>query len=253
MIMGQLMLDHPLSYALTTTSDVLAVYLQRFWKTVSKVPDTKDTIKFKLDRQEIVYTKKDVIQYPRFTKLIIADLMEKFDSNLLRLEEHYHFIRDDISLVSIYSTRNVTVRGMLIPDEFNIDDIRATKEYKETTPSAHMSPSLTTDIAQKKKRKHVVGETISPRKSLKVTIKQKKPSTTPIPPPSDDRERDEIAEATLLSLTLYKIAIVAEAQEIIAKVQEKLAEEEIEKMFEGKEHDESYASEFVDSMLNDDD
>ncbi|GJS89052.1 hypothetical protein Tco_0771688 [Tanacetum coccineum] len=73
-----------------------------------------------------------------------------------------------------------------------------------------------------KKRKQVAGETISLRKSLKVTIKQKKQSTTPIPPPSDDRERDEIGEATLLSLTLHKTAI-------------------------------SYVSEFADSMLNDDD
>ncbi|GKF22196.1 hypothetical protein Tco_0074518, partial [Tanacetum coccineum] len=81
---------HPLSYALTVTADVPAVYLQQFWKKISKVPDTKDTIKFKLDRQEITYTKvgyqgvvdkkKDAIQYPRFTKLIIADLMKKFPS-----------------------------------------------------------------------------------------------------------------------------------------------------------------------------
>ncbi|GJR09214.1 hypothetical protein Tco_0791866 [Tanacetum coccineum] len=165
---GQILLDHPLSYALTATADVPAVYLQKFWKTVSKVHDTKDTIKFKLDRQEIVYTvdmfcdtlhlpvetpekpliapvnikviesfmqkvgyqgivnkvsafnmkflaqpwqtmfklfhvvvnrthvdyaallwwdfincvfqKKDVIQYPRFSKLIIADLVKKFPS-----------------------------------------------------------------------------------------------------------------------------------------------------------------------------
>ncbi|GKE07408.1 hypothetical protein Tco_1399426, partial [Tanacetum coccineum] len=39
----------------------------------------------------------------------------------------------------------------------------------------------------------------------------------------------------------------------ISKVQEKLAKEEIEKMVEGEEDDESYASEFADSMLNDDD
>ncbi|GJY62981.1 retrovirus-related pol polyprotein from transposon TNT 1-94 [Tanacetum coccineum] len=32
------------------------VYLQQFWKTVSKVSDTKDTIRFKLDTQDIVYT-----------------------------------------------------------------------------------------------------------------------------------------------------------------------------------------------------
>ncbi|GJT15722.1 hypothetical protein Tco_0874428 [Tanacetum coccineum] len=62
-------------------------------------------------------------------------------------------------------------------------------------------------------------------------------------------KRDEIAEATLLSLTLHKTAL---AQENIAKVQEKLAEEEIEKLVKGDEDEESYASVFTDSVLNDD-
>ncbi|GKC53681.1 hypothetical protein Tco_1076426, partial [Tanacetum coccineum] len=72
-----------------------------------------------------VQQKKDMIQYLHFTKLIIADLMEKFDSIPKRLEEDYQSIKDDISLVSVYTT------GMLIPDEFLIDDIYATEEYKE--------------------------------------------------------------------------------------------------------------------------
>ncbi|GKA28759.1 hypothetical protein Tco_0715004 [Tanacetum coccineum] len=55
-IVGQISLDHPLSYALTVTANFLAMYLQQFWKTVRKMPDTKDTIKFKLDTQEITYT-----------------------------------------------------------------------------------------------------------------------------------------------------------------------------------------------------
>ncbi|GJZ47748.1 hypothetical protein Tco_0601580 [Tanacetum coccineum] len=225
------------------TTDVLALYLQQFWKIVSKVPNTKDTIKFKLNSQEIVYTKKDVIQYPRFTKLIIADLMKIFNSIPPRLENDYHSIKDDISLVSVYTIENVTVRGMLIPDEFITDDIRATEEYKEymkvfvgvdvptiqpqpvvstqgthrTTPSALRSPTLTTNIASKKKRKQVTGETSSRRNSLKVTIRQKKQSTTPLPSPGDDRERDEIAKATLLSLNLHKTALAAEDKENIAK------------------------------------
>ncbi|GKD97533.1 hypothetical protein Tco_1381430, partial [Tanacetum coccineum] len=56
-----------LSYALTTTADVPAVYLQQFWKTVHKVPDTKDTIRFKLDTQEITYIVAmfhDTLQFP---------------------------------------------------------------------------------------------------------------------------------------------------------------------------------------------
>ncbi|GJT89536.1 hypothetical protein Tco_1078381 [Tanacetum coccineum] len=174
-IVRQILLDHLLSYALTTTADVPAVYLQQFWKTIRKVPDTKDTMRFKLDTQEITYMrvgyqgvvdkvsaffmknlaqswetmfkvfnrclttrtfghdqkkinilqlfhvvinrtnvdyadllwwdfmnnvfqKKDVIQYPRFTKLIIADLMKKYPSISPKLDEDYHSIKDDILL-----------------------------------------------------------------------------------------------------------------------------------------------------------
>ncbi|GJV91769.1 hypothetical protein Tco_1539582 [Tanacetum coccineum] len=289
------------------------VYLQQFWKTVSKVPDIKDTIRYKLDAQEITYTinmfrdtlklpvetpdnpfiapvtirtiesfmqtigyqgivDKDVIQYHRFTKLIIVDLIKKYPSIPHRLDEDYHSIKDDIPLVSVYSIGNVLFRGMLIPDAFLTDEIRATADYTEykmvfvkvvipmkqpqlvvsiqgkhrTTPKAHRTPTLTITSPQGKKRKQSIGETSSPRKSLKVTIRQKKQSTTPIPPPSDDRERDDIAEATLLNLTLHKTSVATEAQENVAKVQEKLAEEEIEMMIEGDEDEESYASEFAD-------
>ncbi|GKE28503.1 hypothetical protein Tco_1443887, partial [Tanacetum coccineum] len=44
-IVGHILLDHPLSYALTATADVPAVYLQQFWRTMSKVPvETPDTL-----------------------------------------------------------------------------------------------------------------------------------------------------------------------------------------------------------------
>ncbi|GKB17438.1 hypothetical protein Tco_0851361 [Tanacetum coccineum] len=65
-------------------------------------------------------------------------------------------------------------------------------------------------------------------------------------------ERDAIAEATLISLVLHKTALAAEAQENVAKVQEKLDEEEIEKMVEGEEDEESYASVFADFLFNND-
>ncbi|GKF78465.1 hypothetical protein Tco_0234033 [Tanacetum coccineum] len=142
----------------------------------------------------------------------------KFPSIPQRLDENYHSIKDDIPLVNVYSTGNVLFRGMLILNAFLTDEIRATDDYKETTPSAHRSPTLTTASPQKKKRKQVAGETSSPRKSLKVTIKQRKQRTTSIPPPGDDRERDEMAEATLLSITLHKPALAVEAQENVSKV-----------------------------------
>nr|GEW88022.1 RNA-directed DNA polymerase, eukaryota [Tanacetum cinerariifolium] len=53
------------------------------------------------------------------------------------------------------------------------------------------------------------------------------------------------------SEALHKTALIAEAQENIAKVQEKLDEEEIDKMVEGSTHVESYASVFTETILND--
>ncbi|GJX83113.1 hypothetical protein Tco_0332594 [Tanacetum coccineum] len=78
-----------------------------------------------------VKQKKEAIQYPRFIKLIIADLMKKFPEIPKRIEEDYHSIKNDIPLVSVYTTRDVHVRGMLIPDAFLTEKIRATDNFKE--------------------------------------------------------------------------------------------------------------------------
>ncbi|GKB17437.1 hypothetical protein Tco_0851360 [Tanacetum coccineum] len=78
-----------------------------------------------------VRQKKEAIQYPRFIKLILADLMKKFLEIPQRIEEDYHSIKDDIPLVSVYTTRDVRVQGMLILDEFLTKEIRATDDFKE--------------------------------------------------------------------------------------------------------------------------
>ncbi|GJW40907.1 hypothetical protein Tco_0066752 [Tanacetum coccineum] len=168
---------------------------------------------------------------------------KKFPNIPKRIDEDYHSIKDDVTLVSVYTTGNVSVRGMLIPDAFLTAEIRETDDFKEYEM---VSPTVFAGPQEMKKRKQTAGVSISPRK----IIKQKKQSTPSILPPGDDRERDAIAEATLLSLTLHKTALLAEAQENIAKVQEKLDEEEIDKMVKGSTDDESYASEFANSILN---
>ncbi|GKD77661.1 integrase, catalytic region, zinc finger, CCHC-type containing protein [Tanacetum coccineum] len=50
---------------------------------------------------------------------------------LLWIYEDYHSIKDDIPLVSVYTTRNVLVRGMLIPDALLTKEIYATDDFKE--------------------------------------------------------------------------------------------------------------------------
>ncbi|GJY36938.1 hypothetical protein Tco_0422316 [Tanacetum coccineum] len=145
-----------------------------------------------------VQQKKNVIQYPRFTKLIIVDLLKKYPFISPRVKEDYHSIKDDILLVSVYTTGNVAVQGMLIPDALLTEEIRATDDYKEyetvfvnvvvpmnqpqpvfstqgmhrSKPSVHRTPTLTSASPQAKKRKQSAREISLPQKSLKITIKQ---------------------------------------------------------------------------------
>ncbi|GJW50753.1 hypothetical protein Tco_0092104, partial [Tanacetum coccineum] len=194
--------------------------------TVSKVPDTEDTIKFMLDTQQFTYNvdmfrdtlhlpvetpenpfvapanintietfmnifsyqgvvdkKKKAIQYPRFIKLIVADLMKKFPDIPKRLEEDYHSIKDDVPLVSAYTTGNVSVQGMLV-DVFLTAEIREINDFKKyetvftkvdvpmnqsqpvvstqgthrITHSAHRLPTVFASPPVTKKRKKIAGE-----------------------------------------------------------------------------------------------
>ncbi|GJY22378.1 retrovirus-related pol polyprotein from transposon TNT 1-94 [Tanacetum coccineum] len=148
--------------------------------------------------QGVVDKKKESIQYPRFIKLIIADLMKKFPNIPKRLEEDYHSIKDDVPL--------------MILDE-SPQPVVSTQGTNRNTPRAPSMPTISASPREPKKRKQTAGESSSRR----ITIKRKKQSTPSIPPPGDDRERDVIAEANLLSLTLHKTALLVEAQEILLK------------------------------------
>ncbi|GJU36155.1 hypothetical protein Tco_1184509 [Tanacetum coccineum] len=246
-IVGLILLDHCLSYALTVTADVPAVYLQQLWRKTSKNPfvapaniHTIEAFMNKVGYQGVVdkvsafftknlaqpwqtmfkvfnrylttrisghdQTKINILQlfhaYPRFTKLIIADLMKKFPNIHKRIKEDYHSIKDDIPFVSVYTTRNVSVRGMLIPNAFltaRLGKRMILRRTNRNTPRAHRSPTVSANPLETKKRKQTAGESSSPRRILK----KKKQPTPFISPPGDDRERDEIAEATLLNKESY--------------------------------------------------
>ncbi|GKC48545.1 hypothetical protein Tco_1071290 [Tanacetum coccineum] len=161
-IIEKILLDHPLSYAITATADVPVVYLQQFWRTVSKVPDTEDMIKFMRDTKEFTYTVdmfRVTLHFPvktpknPFVASVNIQTIEAFMNlvgyqgvvdkvgafymkNLAQpwqtmIDEDYHSIKDDIPLVSVYTTGNVLVQGMLILDEFLTEEIRVTDDFKE--------------------------------------------------------------------------------------------------------------------------
>ncbi|GJT79440.1 hypothetical protein Tco_1053782 [Tanacetum coccineum] len=163
-----------------------------------------------------VHTTYSLNEYNIFDTGINTVYPGKFPNIPKRIEEDYQYIKDDVPLVSVYTTRNVSVRGMLIPDAFLTAEIRETNDFKEyetvfmkvailmnqpqqvvstqgtnrNTPRAHRSPTISANPLEKKKRKQTAGESSSPRK----IIKQKKQSTPSIPPPRDDRKRDAIAK-----------------------------------------------------------
>ncbi|GJY55168.1 hypothetical protein Tco_0446832 [Tanacetum coccineum] len=147
-----------------------------------------------------------------YARLLWRDFLHCVQQKKDRLDENYHSIKDDIPLASVYTTGNVDV------PTFQPQPVESTQGTNRT-PSATRTPTL-------------------------------KPSTSIIPPPRIDRERDEIPEATLLSLTMHKTAIAAEEQENVAKVQEKILEKDITKMVDGNEED-SYASAFTDLVFQD--
>ncbi|GKC50387.1 hypothetical protein Tco_1073132, partial [Tanacetum coccineum] len=159
-IVRKILLDHLLSYALTATVDVPIV---GYVPSHSHLPaetlenpfvapvniQTIEAFMNKVGYQGVVdkvsafymqnlaqpwqtmFKKKEAIQYTQFIKLIIVDLMKIFLNIPQRIDEDYHSIKDDIPLVSMYTTGNVLIRGMLIPNEFLTEEIRATDDFKE--------------------------------------------------------------------------------------------------------------------------
>ncbi|GJR15948.1 hypothetical protein Tco_0798600 [Tanacetum coccineum] len=118
---------------------------------------------------------------------------------VIQLEEDYHSINDDVPLVSVNTTENVLVRGMLILDVLLTVEIIEMDDFKEyetvfmkvdvpmnqpqpvvstqgthrITLSTHRSPTVSASPLVTKKRKQIAGESNSLHKSLKITIKQK--------------------------------------------------------------------------------
>ncbi|GJT88999.1 hypothetical protein Tco_1070716 [Tanacetum coccineum] len=248
-----ILLDNPLNYALNSTADVPTVYLQQFWRTVSKVLSPEDTIKFMLITQEFIYTVdmfrdilhllEETLENP-FVAPVNIETMEAFmnrvfnlclttrtsghDQTKINILQIFHAVinRTNVDYAALLwwdFMNNVNQKkeaiqyprfikliiaillgmclyeGMLIPNAFLTEEIRATDDFKEyemvfmnvdvpmnqpqsvvstqgmhrSTPRAYMTPTLTAS-RQGNKRKKIVRESSSPHKSLKITIRQQK-------------------------------------------------------------------------------
>ncbi|GKA61241.1 hypothetical protein Tco_0760648, partial [Tanacetum coccineum] len=196
-IEGRILPDHPLSYALTVIADLDTQDI------VYNVDMFRDTLKLSVETLEnpfvapvnieIIESFMHTIGYQGVVDIVSAFFTKflaqpcrtnvdyatllwwdfvycKYPSISLRLEEDYHSIKDDIPLeiraTDDYKEYESMFVSVVVP-------IVSTQGTHRTTPRAHRTPTLTIASPQGKKRKQSVGETSSPQKSLKVTIKQK--------------------------------------------------------------------------------
>ncbi|GJX65927.1 hypothetical protein Tco_0300270, partial [Tanacetum coccineum] len=158
-IVGQILLDHSLSYALTTTADVPVVYLQQFWKTVSKLRvETSDNPFVASVNIEIIESFMHMVGYQGvdkvsafYTKFLAQPWQTMFkvfncylttrtsrhDQTKINILQLFHVVvnRINVDYAALFgwdfNNCNVTVRGMLIPDALLTKEIHATDDYKE--------------------------------------------------------------------------------------------------------------------------
>ncbi|GJS49470.1 hypothetical protein Tco_0599591 [Tanacetum coccineum] len=200
-IMGQILIDHALSYALTAIADIPTIYLQQFWKTDRKeitytVDMFRSTLQLPVETPNNPFIAPATLDYIQpFMKII--NYQGEVNKTKISILQIFHAMVNRIHVDYAILLWNVTIRGILIPEEFFTYDICATEEYKEymkvfvevdvptiqpqpvestqgtiRTPSAHRTPTPTTiagDVVQKKrKRKQTAGETSLPKPSLKI-------------------------------------------------------------------------------------
>ncbi|GJT55231.1 retrovirus-related pol polyprotein from transposon TNT 1-94 [Tanacetum coccineum] len=261
---------------------------------ISKVLDTKDTIRFKLDTQNITYT-VDMIRDT--LKLPVETTENPFVApvNIKIIESFMHTVsyQDVVDKVSAFHTKflaqlwqtmfkvfnrclttrtsghnqkkiNILQLFHAVVNGINVDYAallwwdfnNCVFQKKDVFQYPRLKKLIIVDLM----KKH---PSISPRLeedsikddiSLEIRATNDYKETTPRAhrtTPSDDKERDEIAEVTFLSLALHKTALAAEAQENVAKVQEKLEEEEIKKMVEEPESHKKNLEVVNDDEVND--
>ncbi|GJW68717.1 hypothetical protein Tco_0123141 [Tanacetum coccineum] len=171
-IVGQLLVDHAPSYALTATLDVILL-----------------------------------VEKPEQPFILPATL--DYIQLFLKIVGHQGLVDKESDCQRDADTKSM--EGVEVP-MIQPEPVESTQGTRRT-PRATRIPNPD-DVFQKKKGKRTAGETSSPIPSLKIQSRQQKPISTTPPPP----------------------------------IEEKILEEDMEKIIEG-EDEESYASEFADTVI----
>ncbi|GJT79185.1 hypothetical protein Tco_1053527, partial [Tanacetum coccineum] len=110
------------------TTDVPTVYLQQFWRTVSKVPGPEDTIKFMLNTQEFIYI---VDMFRDILHLLVETLENPFVTpvNIETIEAFMNRVayQGGVDKVSAFYTKNLAQPWQTMFKDF-INNVRQKKE-----------------------------------------------------------------------------------------------------------------------------
>nr|GEW12393.1 hypothetical protein [Tanacetum cinerariifolium] len=158
---------------------------------------------------------------------------------------------DDIPFVSVYTTGNVLVRGMLILDAFLTEETRVTNIFKEyemmfmnvdvpiNQPQLVISTQGTYRSTPRAHRHLPLLLVLKGRRGSKL-LENHAHQRDQTKKPSKRRNKVQLQ---------FHLLVMIERER---RIQEKLDEKEIEKMVKGDDDKESYASEFAYSVLIDD-
>nr|GEY97070.1 hypothetical protein [Tanacetum cinerariifolium] len=103
----------------------------------NKVLGPEETVKFMLNTQQFVYNVDmfrgilHLLMETLETLFVIPFNIETIESFMNRVGYQGVVDKDNVPLVSVYTTGDVRVRGMLILDVFLTEEIRATNDFKE--------------------------------------------------------------------------------------------------------------------------
>ncbi|GJY36985.1 hypothetical protein Tco_0422363 [Tanacetum coccineum] len=219
-----------------------------------------------VDKVSAFYTKNLAQQWQTMFKFFNRCLTSRklgYDQTKINILLIFHAVInqvhvDYVELLCVYTMGNVTVKEMPIPDDLLTDAIRETQVYKDYAKEFVRVDVPTIQPQPVESNQGKIGH-LEPLRHLTMLLlmmlclrRRKENVLLERQVHSDhlSRERDEIHEANLLSLTMHKTAKAIEERENMAIVQEKLMGDDINKIVDGD--DDSEATKFDDFVyLND--
>ncbi|GKC02343.1 hypothetical protein Tco_0993953, partial [Tanacetum coccineum] len=245
-ILGNILTQHPLCFALTAFASVSWIYIQQVWHTLG-LDDSKEMFIFFTNTKEFTFSVDDfrrVFQLPQATDINHAGFVEPPTS--------FSFSSDALPLLlcnlvtSLQHTNssscrnNFAYKGLISIVANTRENFLRMLNYKSCeTPSAPRPPNLV---------EHQ-GESSALRKHTLIMIqKRSQPNPeTPTPTPAEI-DVTNVDKATQMIIATARSLEDLEARQNVKRVKEHMVDEEIGKIVEG--NDDVNENQFVDDILN---